>query len=1061
MSLPALDLQDPTLAARIARRSLVISASAGSGKTFALVTLVLGYLGRGGRPQQIVATTFGREAAADLRARILQPLDQLAAWDIPTWHQALGALRQGFSAWDAWLAALEPRVRPELGVAARQWLGGEEPRWLASATQARDFWIRVLREGELLQATTVHSLALALLRKRGLGFEEVLEAEDPRLLRLLRRAGREVLDLPEGDPDASAARRLWAWCEGFEEGRDRWSALAAAFDGHLDALGTWRDSTDSTRFRQDLLREGHRLLAAYAPFARHPLSAAQLTKQGKAHANFARFGLAKLQPEPEGAPPMPLLLESLERLSVRFLKDSDGLVPTYFAETFRESLEPLTRTLPAVLEMWMTLLLERVFQRFRELKAERGLWSYGDLVRQAWESLGEHPEAQPPSLLLIDEYQDVNPVQQAFLETLGAQRMVRVGDPKQAIYGFRGGVPELLRQQLHRASQHGEAYRLGANHRSSAPVVELANRFVEDLVPALDEASFDPDGVQTYGERGMGEPRVGLVTVPGSKVRGGDLPAASPWIGALARNEGWAAAGFAASEAGPRRRALLLPRRTGLPALRRALQAAQIEPLVQSREGFWASPGVRLLMALLETIARPEAPGPRLAVLRSPWVGATDGELAAFREESPVLSANVEIGLAWLDSLAHLDTQGIVAAGLSRPGLLELIAATAVHGALEPARARRNLDHFLGWVPALPAVPTMAWARLRQRRAFEDPGDAPAEAAAADLVVQTIHGAKGLEYEDVILPMLADSVKGVRKGTVRQRPGQGQELWMGWKLGRARGPALHELRAEEERRTFREGLNLLYVGLTRARDRLLLVQQCSLKEGVPEPPPGAVERRNEGKSVYWQHVATELAAICPEVFRIEGPPPAPRSAEPPSVPSLAPPRDTVSLPPPPPGFDPESPERIRKGVQIHTLLREVLVRDAVDPRQARTYLAEHPIVQAWPKAGSMVVGFLDALRERGWATLPRRTEFDLERAGKSGGLGRADLVIWEPLRQTPTRIRVVDFKLAGSFSEDVLALHRRQLDAYRQALARRFPQAEIEAWLVGLESGLWVNLFPE
>ena len=1060
MSLPALELQDPALAAQIAERSLVISASAGSGKTFALVTLVLGDLGRGGRPQHIVATTFGREAAADLRARILLPLDQLAAWDIPTWHQALDALHQGFPAWDAWVATQEPRVRPEVSVAARQWLAGEEPQWLDSARQAREHWIRVRREAELLQATTVHSLALALLRRRGLGFEEVLEAEDPSLLRLAapgraRGAGssRDRPRCPHRPPPLGLVRGFRGGPRPLERPGGGPSTVT------LDALGTWRSSTDATQPRGELLREGHRLLAAYAPFAQQPARAAQLTKQGKVHGSFTRFGLAKLQPEPEGAP-MAILLESLERMAGRFLKDSDGLVPTYFADEFQESLEPLTQALPTALETWMTLLLERVFQRFRDLKAERGLRSYGDLVRQAWESLGEHPETQPPALLLIDEYQDVNPVQQASSRPWGSAH-VRVGDPKQAIYGFRGGVPELLRQQLHQASQRGEAYRLGANHRSSAPVVELAQplrgrpgaRAGRGLLrPPM---ACKPTAHGAWVSLGWG-----LVAVPASKIRGGDLPAASPWIGALARDAGWVAAGFAAPEAGPQRRALLLPRRTGLPALRRALQAAQIEPLVQSREGFWVSPGVRLLMALLETIARPEAPGPRLAVLRSPWVGATDGELAAFREDIPVLCPSLEAGLAWLEGLADLDTQGIVASGLARPGLLELIAATAVHGALEPARARRNLEHFLGWVPALPSVPAMAWARLRQRRAFEDPGDAPAEAAAADLVVQTIHGAKGLEYEDVILPMLADSVKGVRKGTVRQRPGQGQELWMGWKLGRARGPALQELRAEEERRTFREGLNLLYVGLTRARDRLLLIQQWSQKEGVPEAPPGAVDRRNEGKSVYWQHVATELAAICPEVFQIEGPPPAPRSAEPVTIPPLAPPLGSVPLPLLPPEPAPEAPERIRKGIQIHALLREVLVRDGIDPQQARAYLAQHPLVQAWPKAESMVVGFLNELQERGWASLPRRTEFELEHAGKSGSLGRADLVIWEPLRQAPTRIRVVDFKLAASFSEETLGLHRQQLGAYRQTLAQHFPLAQIEAWVVGLEGGLWVNLFP-
>ena len=131
MSLPALDLRDAALAEAVAERSLVVSASAGSGKTFALVSLVLGFLGRGGRAVDVVATTFGREAAADLRARILLPLDQLAAWEEVVWGEALVALAEGLETWDRWLEALDPPVRSEIAVAARPWLAGGIPDWMA------------------------------------------------------------------------------------------------------------------------------------------------------------------------------------------------------------------------------------------------------------------------------------------------------------------------------------------------------------------------------------------------------------------------------------------------------------------------------------------------------------------------------------------------------------------------------------------------------------------------------------------------------------------------------------------------------------------------------------------------------------------------------------------------------------------------------------------------------------------------------------------------------------------------------------------------------------------
>ena len=67
--------------------------------------------------------------------------------------------------------------------------------------------------------------------------------------------------------------------------------------------------------------------------------------------------------------------------------------------------------------------------------------------------------AQELDVLMVDEFQDTSPIQLALFTRLAqcARQVVWVGDVKQAIYGFRGGVPELLRERLLAAAQRGEA----------------------------------------------------------------------------------------------------------------------------------------------------------------------------------------------------------------------------------------------------------------------------------------------------------------------------------------------------------------------------------------------------------------------------------------------------------------------------------------------------------------------------------------------------------------------------------------------------------------------------
>ncbi len=1073
--LPALDLADPILAARLPGRSLAISAGAGSGKTFTLVALILGFLGRdGNRAYDVMATTFGRESAADLKARILGPLDVLAQWDADRWNEALMHLREG---WDPWDALMETFLMPgEIALAARQWsTDGPWPDWTTTPERARSHWIRTRREAENLEVSTVHGAALEVLRRAGEAGAGLLPVDDPRMVALLRRAGREVLELPVGHRDHLIARKLLGWLEGDEAGKSRWQRICEAFDAHTDALGAWRGDTETEDTAEAFWAATGEWLKAYRPFGETPMRAGKLTKKGLPHASFIKFGLKKMVPAPSADASELEWFRFAESMATSLPKDDGDFPAGYLAPEFLEAMSPLGEALPDLLEHWLSLLLERVFLRFLAFKEERRWLSYGDLVRRAQEHLRAVPPDRHPKLLLVDEFQDINPVQEAFLDTLGADATVVVGDPKQAIYGFRGGVAGLLTRRLESSSAHGLAFRLPCNHRSTAPVVGVANAFVRDIVPLVDMGAVDPDGEQLDGGKAHGEPMVAMSRVESEHPKAADLPAAAVWIAALSCEAGWRNLGMTEMVcSGQRRRALLLPRRNGLPALRRALQQRGVEPLVQTRDGFWESPGVRLLMALLECLAHPRRPLPVLAVLRSSWIGATDGELlglAARMKEGRIdlypeawtqaLPPHLQNGFQWLRSLRGRSVQQVASEGLARPGLLEFIASTEAHGRLEPERARRNLEQFIGMLPALPSDIASAFVALDHQRA-QPKGDAPADSTAANLLIQTVHASKGLEYEDVLLPMLNYAVKGLRKGEVGR--GRHQHLLLGWKFGKLQASGYRELKHEEDARVRREGLNLLYVALTRARHRMVLLQQWGRDpaSGAFTAPASASVCREENKTPNWQNIAAELSERLPEIPRFDAPSlaPFPTAAET-AAPRKSPVHPSLSSLPAFHGESEESPERSerkRQGTAVHGLLREVLVRHALDPAGVEAHLLVNPVLVRWPQALGQVRRFLSALQELGWAGLPRRTEFPLANAGGSGETGFADLVVWEPDRANPSRIHLVDFKLAAEFGTLEMDAYRNQLHGYRQALAHLHPGAEIRAWLYSIEGGRFVEI---
>ena len=142
--------------------------------------------------------------------------------------------------------------------------------------------IRTRREAESLEVSRVHGVALDVLRRAGEAGTDRLTADDPRLVALLRRAGREALELPNDHRDRVVARRLLGWLEGQEAEKSRWQRICEAFDAHTDALGTWREDTETEDTADSFWAATGEWLEAYRPFGEAPMAAAKLTK-GSAH----------------------------------------------------------------------------------------------------------------------------------------------------------------------------------------------------------------------------------------------------------------------------------------------------------------------------------------------------------------------------------------------------------------------------------------------------------------------------------------------------------------------------------------------------------------------------------------------------------------------------------------------------------------------------------------------------------------------------------------------------------------------------------------------------------
>ncbi len=471
-------------------------------------------------------------------------------------------------------------------------------------------------------------------------------------------------------------------------------------------------------------------------------------------------------------------------------------------------------------------------------KRERALLDYIDL-EVLFLRLLERPDLadslrEELQLVLVDEFQDTSPIQLAIFLRLRelAQRSVWVGDPKQAIYGFRGADTELVAAAWDNA-RDAERDRLGSSWRSTSGLVGFAAK--------LFDTPFEGDA-ELEAKRGPGDLEVErwILSDRNASARDAALShgirgltdggVARPDIAVLVRTNRHAH-DLAAQLA-----------RDGVPAL------SLCPGLLGTRECRIAMAGLRLVADRYDALA-----ATILLHLITPHEGGTptwfEARLREVREArergtrpAPFAGHPVLAPFDDLDARAA-DPSGLVEAVVVALDLGQHLASWG-----DPTRRAANLDAFgelarayeksteqLGQAATLTGF--LQWCSLLEETEqdwFPQPRGSDA------VTVCTWHAAKGLEWPTVILTDLhrlypPDLFKPVVRGGLAAdgHPLEGRQVgYWPWPFGDAKhGLGLREdvLDTADGRATQeagkREDQRLLYVGVTRARDRLVLAHQ--------------------------------------------------------------------------------------------------------------------------------------------------------------------------------------------------------------------------------------------
>lgn len=414
-----------------------------------------------------------------------------------------------------------------------------------------------------------------------------------------------------------------------------------------------------------------------------------------------------------------------------------------------------------------------LFRRFDELLAAEHLLTFGDVLTRATAMLRNFPEITASLRArwvhaMVDEFQDTNPIQVAFLKALFGEELcpvLVVGDVRQAIYAFNGADPEGI--VTFRTMPQCLRYPLSVNRRSFKPILDVAHT-------ALAGANAVPPELHNELTAHRGDPeqlavRAQLFTGEGALEREADAVANTAYE--LVRQG-----------ASPKSIAVLMRSRSKAPLFAAALRSRGLAVQLHGGAGFFGADEIRDVVAWLQLVETPGDAPSLVVALQSAAINLGDGALAVLAQRDLAHAALVgPVGAFTEDERERIERfQSIarVIATLADVPLADAVRTVVLESGAEVARlggpagaldqARANLDKFVRLAADFAADrPT---ARIRdflvelEERAELDDDEAEAELEGERIALMTVHAAKGLEWDHVFVANVSPASFPLRNG---------------------------------------------------------------------------------------------------------------------------------------------------------------------------------------------------------------------------------------------------------------------------------------------------------
>ena len=854
---------------------LLVAANAGSGKTSVLVERFVRSVAEDGlRPNQILAITFTEKAAGELRARV----------------------RERFL---------------ELG--RREDARDTEGAWVSTI---HGFCARVLR---------AHAVAAGL-------DPSFAVLDEPAARALRRRAFETALAAFLGDPEARDDARVAQLELAAAYTPDRLETMIGGVHEELRSRGMTRPALP-VPVAADLAAARAELAAAAAAAREELVPARSLTSIDRARAAVDRcLALLAAGGEPPGA-------AALGELAFRPGQVDE--LATAACERYRRARDGFARACADARALPVVALLDELLglyaAAYAEAKRERSAVDFSDLELRARDLFDAAPAvaagyAEQFRRVMVDEFQDTNPLQLDLIDRLDRDALFVVGDELQSIYGFRHADVRGFQRRRKAHEAAGTAAALATNFRSRAEILHTLNA-------AFGEA-HGPDYVPLVAGRDdppAHEPLVELLLT--------DAPAwdAQPDAAtAVAAREGLGAARSSlaaearlvagrvrelvdAGECEARDVVVLLRAVANLPVFERALEDAGFATLPSASRGWWGRREVLDLSAHLGALANPRDEAALLGLLASPLVGLSSDGLALMamaRTREGGLWAAAEAAFCGGGAASGEGAASALAARLP-PADRERLAAfcpwfaaerreaprRGISELLERAVLRSGYDlHVLGLAGGRRRLANVhKLMRLadafeaghgRDLRGFIDharaeldaaatEADAPVDLGDQDAVrLMTIHAAKGLEFGVVVVAELGRQ-GAERAGDLLVRDGRLGVRLVGLDGTKETALAYDGLRDELRAAEAEEERRVLHVAMTRASERLILSGATDPAKGWPAERPGGCPLAYLGPRVSAQESVRVVHHAPPEQVAAGGETPARPDAAP-AAPNEAP-----------------------------------------------------------------------------------------------------------------------------------------------------------------------------